>query len=70
MRRKASGAGHVLRKNILLRDAIEGEMTEVKRVGRRRTELPSDLRNRRRYWELTKEAEDRERWKQQFITRI
>jgi hypothetical protein len=33
-------------------------MTEVKGVGRRRTKLLGDLRNRRRYWELKEEAED------------
>ena len=32
-------------------------MTEVKGVGRRRTQLFDDFRNRRRYWEL--KAEDR-----------
>ena len=34
-------------------------MTEVNGVGRRRTQLLDDLRNRRRYWELKEEAEDR-----------
>ena len=34
-------------------------MTEVKGVERRRTQLLDDLRNRRRYWELKEEAEDR-----------
>ena len=33
-------------------------MTEVKGVGRIRTQLHDDLRNRRRYWELKEEAED------------
>ena len=31
-------------------------MTEEKGVGRRRTQLLDDLRNRRRYWELKEEA--------------
>ena len=54
----------------LLHDAIEGQMTEVKGVGRRRrTLLLDDLRNKRRYWELKEEAEDRKRWRQQFINR-
>ena len=48
-----------LRRNCLLQDAIEGQMTEVKGVGRRRTQLLDDLSNRRRYWELKEEAEDR-----------
>ena len=44
-------------------------MTDVKGVGRRRTHVLDDLRNRRRYWELKEEAEDRKRWKRQFINR-
>ena len=44
-------------------------MTEVKSVGRRRTQLLDDLRNRRRYWELKEETEDRKRWRLQFINR-
>ena len=34
-------------------------MTEVKGVGKRITQLLDDLRNRRRYWELKEEAEDK-----------
>ena len=60
LRRKANWIGHILRRNCPLHDAIEGEMTEVKGVGRR-TQLLDDLRNRRRYWELKEEAEDRNR---------
>ena len=62
--RKTNWIGHILRRN-RLQDAIEGQMTEVKGVGRRRTQLLDDLRNRRRYWELKEEAEDQNtsRWK-------
>ena len=35
-RRKANWIGHILRRNYLLHDAIEGQMMEVKGVGRRR----------------------------------
>jgi hypothetical protein len=35
LRRKANWIGHILRRNCLLPDAIEGQMTEVKGVGRR-----------------------------------
>ena len=38
-------------------DAIEGQMTEMKAVARRRTQLLDDLIIRR-YWELKEEAED------------
>ena len=37
LRRKANWIGHILRRNCLLHNAIEGQMTEVKGVGRRRT---------------------------------
>ena len=50
--------GHILIINCLLHDVIEGRMTEVKGIGRRRTD-PDDLRNRRRYWEQKEEAEDK-----------
>ena len=57
LRRKANWISLILRRNCILHDAIEGQIMEVKRVGRRRTQLFDDLRNRRRYWELNKEAE-------------
>ena len=58
LRRKANWNGHILRRNCLLHDVIEGWKTEVKGEGRRRTQLPDDLRNRSGYWELKEEAED------------
>ena len=69
LRRKANWIGHILRRNCLLHDAIEGRMTEVRGIGRRRTQLLDDFRDSRRYWELKEEAEDRKRWRQQFINR-
>ena len=50
--RKSNWIDNILRRNFLLHDAIEGQMTYVKEVGRRRTQLLDDLRNRRRYWEI------------------
>jgi hypothetical protein len=38
----------------------------MKGLGRRRTQLLDDLRNRK-YWELKEEVEDREGWKRPFI---
>ena len=64
---KVNWSGNILRTNCLLHHAIEGQITQVKGVGRRRTQLLDDLRNRRRYWELKEEAEDRKRWKRQCI---
>ena len=49
LRRKANWIGHILRRNCLLHDVIKGQMTEVKRVGKRKTQLLDVLRNRRRY---------------------
>ena len=36
-------------------------MTKVKGVGRRRTRLLNDLRNRKGHWELNEEAEVRKK---------
>ena len=36
LRRKANWIGHILRRNCLLHDAIEGQAMKVKGVGRRR----------------------------------
>ena len=49
LRRKTSRIGHILKIDCLLYDAIEGEMREVKEVGRIRKQLLDYLRNRRRY---------------------
>ena len=43
--RKANWIGLILRGNCLLHDATEGQMTEVKGVGKRKTQLLDDLRN-------------------------
>ena len=46
----------------LLHDFIEGQVMEVKVVGRRRkTQVLDGLRNRRSYWGLKEEDEDRSR---------
>ena len=55
LRRKANCIGHILRRNCLVLDDIEGQMTEVKGIGR--TYLFDDLRNRRIYWVIKEEAE-------------
>ena len=55
LRRKVNWIDHILGRNCLLGDAIEGQMTEVKGVGRR-TQLLDYLRNRRRYLELRRKV--------------
>ena len=67
LRRKANWIGHILRINCLLHDTIERQKTEVKGLGRRRTQLLVDLRNRRRYWGLKEEAEN---WKKDGDCRL
>ena len=57
---------HILRRNCLLHNAFEGQMTDVKRLGRRRRirrQLLNAFSNRRIHWQLKVETEDRERWK-------
>ena len=71
LRTKTNCIDHILRRNSLLHDAIQVQMTEIKGVGRRRRTLFfDDLRNRARYWELKEEAEDRKRWRQQLIIEL
>ena len=43
-------------------------MTKLKGVGKRGSRILDDLRNRRRYWELKNEDEDRKRWQLKFMT--
>ena len=69
---KANWVGHILRRNYLLHGVIEGQMMEVKGLGRRRRriiQLLDDFRKRRRYWELKEEAEDLKRWRRTYINR-
>ena len=71
LRKKFNWVGHILRRNCLVHDAIKGLITEVKGVGRRRRMyLLVDLRNRRRYWKLKEEAEDRNKGKREFIRKV
>ena len=55
---KSIGLDKFLRRNCLLHDVIEGRMTELEGVRRRRRrkQIFDNLKNRR-YWELKKEAE-------------
>jgi len=44
-------------------------MLEAKGVGKRRTKLLDVLRNKRNYWEIKEEVQDRKSLKRQFIPR-
>ena len=67
---KANWIGHILRKNCLLKQVIEGkikgDMEVERRRGRRRKKLLDDLKDRRGYSHLKEEALDRTMWRHHF----
>ena len=67
---KANWIGHILRKNCLLKQVIEGKIKgEIKvaiRRGRRRKKLLDDLKDRRGYSHLKEETLDRTIWRHRF----
>jgi hypothetical protein len=69
-KRKANWIGHILRRNCLLKQVIEGkikgEMDVTRRRGRRRKKLLDDLKDRRGYSHLKEEALDRTMWRNRF----
>jgi hypothetical protein len=69
-KRKANWFGHILRRNCLLKQVIEGkikgEMEVKRRRGRRRKKLLDDLKNRRGYSHLKEEALDCTMWRNRF----
>jgi hypothetical protein len=66
-KRKANWIGHILRRNCLLQQVIEGKLKggiEVKgRRRRRRRKLLDDLKERRGYSHLKEKALDRVLWR-------
>ena len=69
-KRKAYWIGHILRRNCLLQQVIEGKLKgqiEVtRRRGRRHNKLLDDLKDRRGYCQLKEEALDRTMWRNRF----
>jgi hypothetical protein len=67
---KAKWIGHILRRNCLLKQVIEGkikgEMEVARRRGRRHKKLLDDLKDRRGYSHLNEEAIDRAMWRNRF----
>jgi len=67
---KANWIGHILRRNCLLQQVIEGKIKggiEVTgRRGRRRRKLLDDLKERRGYSKLKEEIVDRTMWRAGF----
>jgi hypothetical protein len=69
-KRKANWIGHILRRNCLQKEVIEGKIQGQKEVtrrrGRRRKKLLDDLEDRRGYSHLKEEALDRIKWRNRF----
>ena len=61
---------HILRRNCLLKQVIEGkikgEMEVIRRRGRIRKKLLDDLKDRRGYSHMKEEALDRTMWRNRF----
>jgi hypothetical protein len=70
-KRKANWIGHILCRNCLIQQVIEGKIKwgiEVTgRRGRRRRKLLDDLKERRGYSHLKEEALDRTVWRARFV---
>jgi hypothetical protein len=65
-KRKANWIGHILRRNCLLKQVIEGKIKGRIEVTRRRKKLLGDLEDRRGYSNLKEEALDRIKWRNRF----
>ena len=69
-KRKSNWIGHILRRNCLLQQVIEGkiklQIEVTRRRRRRRKKLLDDLKDRRGYCELKEEALDRTMWRNRF----
>ena len=64
-KRKANWIGHILRRNCLLKQVIEGKIKgEI--GGRRRKKILDDLKDRSGYSHLNEEALDRPMWGNRF----
>ena len=71
---KANWIGHILRRNRLLQQVIEGKIKRqievTRRRGRRRKKLLDDLKDRIGYCQLKEEVLDRTMWKESFWKRL
>ena len=67
---KANWIGHILHRNCLVKQIIEGkikgQIEVTRRQGRRRKKPLDDLKDRRGYCQLKKEALDRTTWRNRF----
>jgi hypothetical protein len=69
-KRKVKWVGHILRRNCLLQQVIDGKIKEgievAERLGERRRELLDDFKGRRGYSQLKEEALGRKMWPARF----
>ena len=65
-KRKANSIGHILRRNCLLKQVIEGKIKGEMEVARRRKKLLDDHKDRRGYSHLKEEALDSTMWRNRF----
>jgi len=65
-KRKANWIGHILRRNCILKQVIEGKTKGEMEVTKRRKKLLDDLKDRRGYSHLKEEALDRTMWRHRF----
>ena len=68
LKRKASWIGHILRRIGLMHDTLKRNIEggNASRLGSRRIQILDDRTNRKRYWELKEEVENREGWRTRF----
>ena len=65
-KRTANWIGHILCKNCLLKQVIEGKIKGEMEVARRHKKLLDDLKDRRGYCHLKEEALDGTMWRHRF----
>ena len=67
-KRKANWIGHILRRNCLIKQVIEGKIKGARRRGRRRKKLLDDLKDRRRYSHLKGQEDEEEEVRSYWMT--
>ena len=65
-KRKANWIGHILRRNCLLNQVMEGTIKGEMEVTRRRKKLLDDLKGRTGYSHLNEETINRTKWRNRF----
>jgi hypothetical protein len=63
---KANWLRHILRRYCLVKRIIKGKIERTERRGRRLQQPRDDIKEKRRYWNLKVESQDRTVWKTRF----